>query len=52
MADALADVEGSFDIYERGYNHVHEHLSETATARYVLEIVDAHDWSQVTPLEV
>lgn len=52
LAEAMADAEGSFEIYQRGFEHVHAHLTETATARYVLETVQAHDWTKPTPLTV
>ncbi len=52
MADALADPEGSFEIYRNGYEHVHTHLSERATAQALLGVVESHDWSRITPLEV
>lgn len=52
MRAALAMPEDSFEIYERGFDHVHTHLSEKATAAYLLEVVERHDWGKVTPLEV
>lgn len=52
ILDALADPEGSYEIYERGYDHCVTHLSERATAQYVLDTVLAHDWTQETALEL
>lgn len=52
MADALADPEGSFRIFEAGYDHCMTHLTERATAQYVLDVVAAHDWGKPTVLEV
>ncbi len=52
MREALADPEGSFEIYARGYQHCQEHLTEKATAAYLLDMVAAHDYSRVTALEV
>lgn len=49
---ALADPEGSFEIYQRGYHHCRERLSERATAQYLLDVVAAHDWRRPTPLTV
>ncbi len=43
--------EESFEIYERGFEHCQTHLTERATAQYVLDVVAAHDWSKVTPVE-
>lgn len=48
----LADPEWAFGIYERGFDHVHNHLSERALAEYVLGVVERHDYSQVTPLDL
>jgi hypothetical protein len=52
MKSALADPEGSFEIYQRGYQHCQEHLTERATAQYILDTIAAHDYSRVTGLEV
>jgi len=52
LADALADGEGSYEIYERGYDHCMTHLTERATAEYVLATVEAHDWSKPTSLAI
>ena len=52
MRAALADPEGSYAIYERGYEHCMAHLTEKATAQYLLDVVAAHDWSTPTELEV
>jgi hypothetical protein len=46
------DVRGSFEVYRRGYDHCMTHLTERATAQYVLDVVNAHDWSQPTQLEM
>lgn len=51
ICEALADAEGSYRIYERGYDHCQTHLTERATAQYVLDTVTAHDYSKPTPLE-
>jgi hypothetical protein len=49
---AVECAEESYEIYERGYEHCQAHLTERATAQYVLDVVSAHDYSQPTPLEV
>lgn len=50
LAWILANPDQAYQIYERGYHHCLTHLTETATARYVLEMVEKHDWNQRTPL--
>jgi hypothetical protein len=52
LAEVLADPERSFKIHERGYSHCEDYLSEVATAKYVLDVVDKHDWSKPTELNV
>jgi hypothetical protein len=52
LCEALHDTVSSFTIYEQGFDHVHTHLTEKATAAYLLEVVERHDWSKPTPLEV
>jgi hypothetical protein len=49
---ALECPEESFEIYERAYEHCMEHLTERATAQYLLDTVAAHDYSKPTPLEL
>lgn len=48
----LENPEEAYAIYERGFDHVHTHLTERATAAYLLETVERHDYSQPTPLTV
>lgn len=48
----LEAPESAFEIYERGFHHVHEKLSEKATAEYFLRTVEGHDWSTATPLDL
>jgi len=52
LHSALADPERSFGIYERGYDHCMTHLTERATAQYVLDTVAAHDWNRPTGLDL
>jgi len=47
---ALDDREEAFRIFERGYHHLMTHLTEQATARYVLQVVEAHDWTKETKI--
>ncbi len=42
----------AFRIYEAGYDHVNSKWTEKATAAYVLEVCEKHDWKWPTPLEV
>lgn len=44
----VADMEGSYQIYERGYYHCYDNYTETATAQYVLDTVAKHDWQTPT----
>lgn len=50
--EALGDAENSFSIYERGYHHCMEFLTEKATAAYLLETVAVHDWTKPTQLDI
>lgn len=48
----LDNPDAAFEIYERGFHHCMAHLTERATAQYVLDTVAAHDWNSATQLEV
>jgi len=48
----LADPEWAFRIYEAGYYHCYDHYTEKATARYLLDVVEKHDWKQPTKLDL
>ncbi len=50
LREALMDAEGSYRIHEAGYYHCMEHLTEKATAKYLVETVEAHDWNKATSL--
>lgn len=52
LQEALSDTERSFEIYQRAFHHVHENLSEKATADHLIACVNAHDYSQPTQLEI
>lgn len=52
LENAILDVEGSFNIYRAGYHLCHQYYSEQATAKYVLDVVERHDWSKPTPLDL
>lgn len=52
LRECLDNPERSFEIYRRGYDHVHTHLSERATAAYVLDVVSKHDWKVETKLDL
>lgn len=47
---AMHYPERSFEIYRNGFEHCMEHLTEAATARYVLDVVERHDWGKPTLL--
>lgn len=50
IGQALSDPERAFRIHERGYHHCMSQLTERATAKYVLDVVQAHDWSKPTAI--
>lgn len=50
LRESLADPVKSYGIYEAGYHHCMAHLTEKATAEYVLSTVEKHDWSKPTSL--
>lgn len=52
LHDALADPEGSYRIYESGFDHCMTYYTEKATAEYVLRVIEAHDWNKPTQLEI
>lgn len=52
LREALDDPEKSYAMYQAGYHHCLDYYTEKATARYVLDMVNAHDWSQPTPLDL
>ena len=49
---ALDNADSAFEIYRNGFEHCYAHYSEKATAEYLLRIVEAHDYSKETPLNV
>lgn len=52
IEEVLGDPERAFRIYEAGYHHCMDHLTERATADYFLNTVVAHDWNTPTPLDL
>lgn len=50
LREALADPERSYQIHEAGYHHCMTHYTEKATAQYVIDVVEHHDWSQPTKI--
>lgn len=44
--------EWAFGIYQRGYWHTMEKLSEEATVRYMLETAYAHNYNEPTPVDL
>lgn len=51
LHDALSDPERSYTIHEAGYRHCMEYYTEKATAQYVLDTIDRHDWRNPTNIE-
>lgn len=52
LRSILADPEAAYSIYEAGYHHCMQHYTEKATAQYVLDTIEKHDWSKPTQLTV
>lgn len=52
LRHALSDPELSFRMYESGYHHCMQFYTERATAKYVLDVVEKHNWSKPTKLEI
>lgn len=50
LRECLDDPERSYRIYEAGYDWAMAHYTERATAEYVLNTVEKHDWSRPTAL--
>lgn len=52
LQEALADPERSFRIHEAGYDHLMTHYTEKATAQYLIDTIESHDWSRETVLDI
>lgn len=52
LKDALSDPERSYRIHEAGYHHCMQHYTEKATAQYVLDTIEQHDWNSETSLTI
>jgi hypothetical protein len=52
LREAMADPGWSYRIHEAGYDHCMTHYTEAATAQYLVDTINAHDWSKPTPLTV
>lgn len=48
VGDVLRDPEAAFEVYRAGYDHCMTHYTEAATARYIMETIERHDWSRPT----
>ncbi len=48
----LDNPEDAFKIYEAGYDHCLTHLTERATAAYLVQEIEKYDWSKPTKLNV
>lgn len=46
----MDDPERAFRIYQAGYHHCMTHLTEKATAEYVIRTVEKHPWTRPTVL--
>lgn len=49
---ALECPEESYEIYARAYDHCHAYYTEKATAQYLLDTVERHDWNAPTEIEL
>lgn len=52
LEGVLADPERAFEIYRNGFEWCWQYFTEVATAQYVLDVVQGHDWSKATPLNL
>lgn len=52
LGEVLDNPEWAFRIHEAGYGWCMDHYTEVETAKYFLSVVEAHDWSLPTELEV
>src|SRR5262249_13346030 len=48
MQSVVDEPERAYRIYENAYNHCMTYLTEKATAQYVLDVVEKHDYSKPT----
>jgi len=51
LRGSLEDPERSYRIYEAGYDWAMTHLTEKATASYVIETCEKHYWGQPTKIQ-
>lgn len=49
---AIRDPEWAFVVHEAGYYHCYEHYTEKATAAYLLSVVEKHDWTKPTQIDL
>lgn len=52
IAWVLSNQDAAYAIYERGYRHCMEYLTEKAYAAYVLRTVESHDYSLPTKIRL
>lgn len=46
----LKDIDKMYEIYRQGYHHCTENYTEKATAQYVFDTIQDHDWKEPTPI--
>ena len=46
------NLEDLYNIYVNGYNHCMNYFTEAAVAKYVLDVIQKHDWNEKTSHEV
>jgi len=49
---ALAYPEHAYKLHEAGYYHCMQHYTERATAKYVMDTIEKHNWSKPTELSI
>jgi hypothetical protein len=48
----LDNPDFAYELYSNGYDHCRTYYTELATARYLIETVQSHDWSRPTTIEL
>lgn len=48
----LNNPKEAFEIYKKGYEHCYKYYTPKATAQYILNVLQSHDYSTITPLLV
>lgn len=49
IMEYIKDTDLLYEIYRNGYNHCVTNFTEKATAQYIINILQSHNWGEITP---